>query len=132
MAAAHAVSTARSTRRPCNIAAPHAPSTGMSRVLAKPGIGALASTATVTGSFIAVTSRQLFRISAEEIGEPQPPHQHHGVEHAALLPAPAGGDDAFAQAQRPARAFEAFAEVDVFHQRNRRKTAPRPERVAPH
>src|SRR5262245_16516084 len=130
--AAHAVATARSTRRACNKAAPSGPSAGISRVLAKPGSGALASTAIATGSFIAVSLRELFRIGTEEIGEPQPPHQDHCVDHPILFPAPTGGDDAFAQAQRPAHALEALAERDVFHQRDRGKTARRLERGAPH
>src|SRR5262245_40896225 len=98
-------------------AAPAAPSAGMRRVLAKPASGALVSTATATGSFIAISLRELFRIGTEEIGEPQPPHQDHRAEHAMLFPAPTGGGDAFAQAQRPAHALEALAERDVFHQR---------------
>src|SRR6516165_4172973 len=132
MRAEHAVATARSTRRACNEAAPSAPSAGMSRVLAKPGSGALASTAIATGSFIAVLLRELFRIGAEEIGEPQPPHQDHCVDYAILFPAPTGGGDAFAQAQRPAYALEALAERDVFHQRDWRKTTRRLECRATH
>src|SRR6267378_2664133 len=100
MAAAHTVATARSVNRACNSAAPSAPSTGMSRVLAKPLSGALASTATATRSFIAVLPRQLVRVGAEEVGEPQPPHQDHGGEHAILLPAAAGGDHALGNAER--------------------------------
>src|SRR5262245_33738642 len=114
MTAAHAVATARSTRRACNEAAPSTPSAGMRRVLAKPGSGALASTATATGSFITVLLRELFRIGTEEIGEPQPPHQDHCLEHAILFPAPTRGGDALAQAQRPAHALAALAESDVF------------------
>src|ERR1700738_2565731 len=113
MAAAHAGAAARSVNRACNTAAPSAPSTGMSRVLAKPASGALASIATATGSLIAVLPRQLIWIGAEVIGEPQAPHQNHGGEHAIFLPAPAGGDDAFGEAQRPAHALEALAERDV-------------------
>src|SRR5262245_50401963 len=123
MTAAHAVATARATSRACNEAAPSAPSAGMSRVLAKPGSGALASTAIATGSFIAVLLRELFRIGAKEIGEPQPPHQDHCVDYPILFPAPTGGDDALAQAQRPAHALEALAERDVFHQRDCGKPA---------
>src|SRR5215467_5207330 len=130
--AAHAVATARSTRRACNAAAPSAPSAGMRRVLAKPGSGALASTAIATGSFIAVSLRELFRIGTEEIGEPQPPHQDHRAEHAMLFPATTGGGDAFAQTQRPAHALEALAERDVFHQRDWRKTTRRLECRATH
>src|SRR5215813_10988351 len=132
MTAAHAVATARSTSRACNEAAPSAPSAGMSRVLAKPGSGALASTAIATGSFIAVLLRELFWIGAEEIGEPQPPHQDHRVDYPILFPAPTGGDDAVAQAQRPAHALEALAKRDVFHQRDRGKAARRLERRATH
>src|SRR5713101_2276120 len=131
MPAAHAVSTARSISRACNKAALSAPMAGMSRVLAKPASGALASTATATGSFIAVMLRELFRIGAEEKSQPQAPHQHHGVEHAVLFPAPAGGDDALAQAQRPAHALEALAERDVLHQRDLRKAAGCLKCVAP-
>src|SRR5262249_4929417 len=130
--AAHAVATARSTRRACTEAAPSAPSAGMSRVLAKPGSGALASTAIATGSFIAVLLRELFRIGAEEIGEPPPPHQDPSVDYPILPPAPTGGDDAVAQAQRPAHALEALTERDVFHQRDRGKAARRLERGATH
>src|SRR5262245_57326860 len=44
-----AVATARSVRRSCRTAAAWAPIVGMSRVLAKPGIGAFAMIAIVTG-----------------------------------------------------------------------------------
>src|SRR5215467_987074 len=113
--AATAVVAARSISRSCSSAAPSGPSTGMSRVLAKPATGALASTATATGSFIAVLPRQLVWIGAEEIGEPQAPHQHDRAQHAVLLPAPPGGDDALGEAQRPARALEGLAERDILH-----------------
>src|SRR5258708_5579474 len=125
MTAAHAVATARATSRACNEAAPSAPSAGMSRVLAKPGSGALASTAIATGSFIAVLLRELFRTGAEKRGEPQPPHQDHRVDYPILFPAPTGGGDAVTQAQRRAHALEALAERDVFHQRDCGKP-PRP------
>src|SRR5262249_23082228 len=117
--------------RSCNRAAPSAPSTGMSRVLAKPAIGALASTATATGSFITVLPRQFAWVGAEGVSEPQPPHQDHGVDDAVLLPAPAGGDDALGEAQRRADALEPLAQRDVLHQRNFRKTPGRLEGVAP-
>src|SRR5262249_12343762 len=107
-----------------------APSAGMRRVLAKPGMGALASTATATGSFIAVSLRELFRIGTEEIGEPQPPHQDHCAQHAILLPAPTGGGAAVVQAQRPAHALEAIARRDVVQQREGREPARRLERRA--
>src|SRR5262249_5058419 len=132
MTAAHAVATARSTRRACNEAAPSAPSAGMRRVLAKPGSGALASTATATGSFITVLLRELFRIGTEEIGEPQPPHQDHCLEHAILFPAPTGGGGASAKARRPAPALEALEERDVSHRGDCGKAPRRLERRAPH
>src|SRR2546430_13938987 len=132
MTAAHAVATARATSRACNEAAPSAPSAGMSRVLAKPGSGALASTAIATGSFIAVLLRKLFGIGAAEIGEPQPPHQDHCVEHAVLFPAPTGGGDAVAQAQRRAHAPGAPAEGGGFHQRGCGEAARRLECHATH
>src|SRR5712692_6404245 len=130
--AAAAVAAARSINRCCSAAAPSAPSAGIIRVLAKPATGALASTATATGSVIAVLPRQLLRIGAEEVGEPQAPHQHHGPQHAMLLPAPPGGDDALGEAQRPAHALEALAERDVLHQRDLVKAAGRLERLALH
>ena len=76
--AEHAVLAARSISRACNEAAPVAPSVGMSRVLAKPGIGALASTAMATGSVITVSLGEPFWIGAEEIGNPQAPHEENG------------------------------------------------------
>src|SRR6266852_1521444 len=130
--AAAAVAAARSINRCCSRAAPSAPSAGISRVLAKPATGALASTATATGSVIAVLPRQLLRIGAEEVGEPQAPHQHHGPQHAMLLPAPPGGDDALGEAQRPAHALEALAERDILHQREFREPARRLEGFAAH
>src|SRR5262249_44484922 len=126
------VPTRPSTGRACTEGARWAPSAGMSGVWAKPGSEALATPAFATGSFIAVLLRQLFRIGAEEIGEPQPPHQDHRVDHPILFPAPTGGDDAVAQAQRPAHALEALAKCDVFHQRDRGKAARRLERRATH
>src|SRR5215469_5372199 len=117
--AAHAVATARSTRRACNEAAPSAPSAGMSRVLAKPGSGALASTAIATGSFIAVLLRELFWIGAEEIGEPQPPHQDHRVDYPSLFPAPTVGDGVVADRQRLVHGMEALAKRHVSPQRVR-------------
>src|SRR2546429_3088459 len=132
MRAAHAVATACSMSRACSKAARSTPSAGMSRVLAKPGSGALASTATATGSFITVSPREFFRIGTEEIGKPQAPHQNYCVEHPLLVPTPARGDDALTQAQRPAHALEPPAERDVFHQRNCGKAAYRLKRAATH
>src|SRR4029077_18096744 len=132
IAAAQAVAAARAINRACRTAAPLSPSTGTRRVLEKPGSGALASTATATASLIAVLPCQRLRIGAEEVGEAQAPHQEHGPDHAVRLPAPARGDDAFAQAHRPAHALEALAERHVLHQRDRREGAGRLERVAPH
>src|SRR5262249_52746900 len=121
---------ARSINRSCSEAAPSVPSAGISRVFAKPATGALASTATATGSFIAVLPRQLLRVGAEEIGKPQAPHQHHGAQHAVRLPAPPGGDDALSEAQWPAHALEALAERDILHQRDFREPARRLEGIA--
>src|SRR5262245_8693512 len=132
MRAAHAVATACSMSRACSEAAPSAPSAGMSRVLAKPGSGALASTATATGSFITVLPCEFFRIGTKEIGKPQAPHQNDCAEHSLLLPAPARGCDALAQAQRPAHALKPLAERDVFHQCNGGKAAYRLKRAAMH
>src|SRR5687768_4463986 len=81
VAAAHAVSMARAISDCWNAAAPSAPSTGIKRVLAKPGIGALARIAIATGSVadIAVELCQFVRVGAEVVGESQPPHQHDGA-----------------------------------------------------
>src|SRR5713101_7680913 len=95
----------------------------MSRVLAKPGTGALARIAIATGSFIAVAMRELFRIGTEEKREAQPPHQKDGGENAILLPAAAGRHDEFTQAQRPTHALEPLAQRNVFHQWDCRETA---------
>src|SRR5215831_18709709 len=132
MRAALAVAIACSTRRACNKAAPSALSAGMSRVLAKPGSGALASTAAATASVIAVLPRELFRICTKKICEPQPPHQDHCGGHAVLLPAPSGGGHAVPQAQGFTDTLEPLGERDVFHQRNCRKPAYCPEGVSAH
>src|SRR5262245_65341913 len=103
------------------MAAPSTPSTETRRVLAKPGSGALASTATATASLIAVLPCQRSWIGAEEVGQAQAPHQKHCPDHAIGLPAAARCDDAFAQAQGPTHALEMLAQRDVLHQRDRRK-----------
>src|SRR5215470_190798 len=130
--ASQAVATARSIKRACSAAAPAAPSTGTSLVLAKPASGALASTAIATGSLITVLLRELLRVGAEEIGEPQPPHQQDGREHAVVVPAPARGHDPFGETKRLAHALEALAERDVLHQRDLGEAANLLEGVAAH
>src|SRR5262245_20858595 len=132
ISAAQAVAAARAINRACRTAAPLAPRTETRRVFAKPGSGAFASTATATASLIAVLPCQRSRIGAEEVGQAQAPHQKHGPDHAIGLPAPARCDDAFAQAQGPARALETLAQGDVLHQRDCGKSPGRLERVAPH
>src|SRR5205807_3453164 len=122
--ALHAVATACSISRDANAAAPSAPSAGMRRVFANPGIGALASTATATDSLaIAVSPRQQRGVGAQEIGQPQAPHQQDGPQHAVLFPAPARGGDAFGEAERRADALEPLAQRNVLHQRDGRKAA---------
>src|SRR5262252_6388576 len=130
-AAAQAVATARAVNRACSTAARSPPSSGISRVLAKPATGALASTATATRSLIAVLPRELFGICAEEVGKAQPPHQHHGGPYTVFLPASPGGDGVFGDAQWPAHALEPLAERNVLHQRNLGKAAGGLERIAP-
>src|SRR5262245_48904926 len=74
--AENAVATVRSVRRSCRTAAAWTPIVGMSRVLAKPGIGAFAKIAidTVFGRAIACAPR----IGAEEIRQAAPSHQGGG------------------------------------------------------
>src|SRR5712671_4783950 len=95
MAAAQAVSVARAMKRACRAAAPSGPSAAASRVLAKPGSGALARIATATASrparAMAVSRRELVGRGAEKETEPQAPHRQHGPHHAVLLPAPPRG-----------------------------------------
>src|SRR5664280_88335 len=81
IAAASAVATVRSVNRSCNTAAAWAPIDGIRRVFVRPGIGAFARMATATelALGIAVGSRQLRRIGAEEKAQAQPPHQQHGA-----------------------------------------------------
>ena len=80
---------------------------------------------------IAIASRQRGRIGAEEIGEPQPPHQQDGAEHAVLVPAPARGRRRARarQSGRPMR-FSRLRQRDVLHQRDVGKAAGRVERLA--
>src|SRR5580692_7331534 len=93
-AEATAVSTVRSVNRSCSTAAACAPSEGISLVLARPATGALAIIASAMGSrfalAITIGSRQLCRIGTEEIGQPQPPHQHHGAQQTMFPPASTG------------------------------------------
>src|SRR5438477_5723119 len=119
MPAAQAFATECSIKRACSRAAPCAPRTGMSRLLAKPEIGALASTATATGSFacaaIAVPPRKVVRVGAEEECEAQPPHQNNGPHHAILFETSARCHHLLMQTQRPADALEALRQRHVLH-----------------
>src|SRR5262245_65950060 len=89
--AARAVATARSVRRSCSTAAACAPIAGIRRVLASPGIGAFARIAMETrlllGGGIAVLSGKPRGVGAEEVGQPQPPHQQDRAECPVCLPA---------------------------------------------
>src|SRR6478672_1613223 len=98
--AAQTVSMVRSISRACRRAALTAPSTGTSRLFAKPATGALASTRTATGSGVAILPRQSRRIGAQAVGEPQAPHQQNRPPYAVPFPASAGGDRSLADAQR--------------------------------
>src|SRR3954464_1883915 len=75
-AAAHAVWTARSIKRACNKAARSGPRAGIRRVLAKPGVGALARMAIATGSLITIAAGERLWIGSEQIGDAQAPHEH--------------------------------------------------------
>src|SRR5262249_46936451 len=130
--ASAAVVTARSISRACNKAAPTSPRLGISRVFAKPGIGALASTATATGSAIAVFPGETFRGGAEEVSPPQPPHPENGLQDPMLFQAAPRCDHALAQAKGSTDALEALAQCDVFHERDRGKAACRVEGATAH
>src|SRR5262245_30210048 len=77
--AENAVATMRSVRRSCRTAAAWTPIVGMSRVLAKPGIGASArivvDTGLVFGGDVAMGLCESLEIGAEEIRQGEPPHQ---------------------------------------------------------
>src|SRR6187397_1354934 len=79
MPAASAVATVRSVNLSCRTAAACAPIAGMSRVLAKPGIGALARITIDTGLVfdggMTTVLRESPRIGAEEIRQAEPTHQ---------------------------------------------------------
>src|SRR5918998_63094 len=102
-AAARAVSTVRWISRACSAAAPSGPSTGSSRVLTGPGIGAFARIATVIGSTltgcVAVVPRQRIRLGAEVIGQAESPHQQDGAQNTKLFPAPPRRGDRFTDAK---------------------------------
>src|SRR2546429_9731635 len=108
MAAAHAVASVRAISRACNSAAPSRPSAGISRVLARPAIGALARIATAIGSTfdIAVASGERGGVLAQEESQAQPPHRQHRAHEPMPLPAPAGGYDPPPQADSPSQPAE--------------------------
>src|SRR5229473_4464213 len=127
-AADWAVVTVCAMKRAWRLAAPSAPSTGASRVLARPGRGALARIAIATPlglpRDIAVGSRQPGGVRAEKIRQPQPPHEENRSHHAVLFPAAPRGDDRRRDAQRRPGMLEAFRHGDVLHQRNIGKAPP--------
>src|SRR5690348_1100194 len=106
MPASTAVRTARAVSRSCSTAAACAPIAGIRRVLAKPGIGALARIATSMFRGIAVRARERVGPRAQEEGEPQPPHEQHGPDHALRLPALWGCRDPRGEAKRPREALQ--------------------------
>src|ERR1700719_5162094 len=128
MAADCAVVTTRSMSLACRLAAPSAPSTGTSRVLARPGCGALARIATATGSGlpwnISIGSRQPRRICADKIRESQPPHEQNSSCHAMLFPPPPRGHDRCGDAQRWSDPLETPRHGDVLHQWDVGKARP--------
>src|SRR5262245_55154445 len=99
-AAARAVASARFTRRACRPAASSARSRGTRRVFTVPGCGARAKTITAVASVAVIAHRQLARVGAQPVGEPQSPHEQYGTQHAVLLPAAAGCEEPVPQAER--------------------------------
>src|SRR5262245_58918288 len=132
--AARAVATARSIRRSCSTAAACAPIVEMSRVLASPGIGAFARIAMAAELLldggITIMSRKSRRVGAEEIGQPQTPHQEYRSQRAVFLPPAGRGRHPCAKAKRTADAFELFGLTDVFHNCDWRKASCGIERSA--
>src|SRR5262245_26144288 len=132
--AASAVATARSVRRSCSTAAACAPIVGMSRVLASPGIGAFARIAMATELLlrggITILSRKLRRVGAEEIGQPQPPHQDYRSQRAVFLPPAGRGCNARAKTKRAGDAFKLPGQTNVFHKGDWRKASGGIERSA--
>src|SRR6266853_5272763 len=121
------------TSRRCSAAAPAAPSAGISRVLAFPGVGALANTITgqtLSAALAVIEAGQLRGSRTEEKREAQPPHQQHGAQDPAALPAPARRHRLVDQTQRPRHALERARQRDVLHQLERREAADSPECVA--
>src|SRR5690606_24437437 len=122
-----AVSTAFAVRRAWRRAAPAAPSRLARRVFTWPATGARANT-TTAGRERAITdwspaSRPIEPLEAigrraEEVEQPQPPHEENGAEDATALPAPARRERRAAQAGRPPLAPHELAERDVFHERD--------------
>ena len=127
--AATAVSRVWRTRRACRAAAPSAPRAGIRRVFALPASGALANTISVQSIMCCVIDgSQSARIGAEKIGEAQAPHHQHRAQRSSAFPAPAGGDDALTQTDRPARSLQRARQRDVFHQLDERKARRRQRR----
>src|SRR5579885_3084474 len=128
--AATAVATVRSVSLSCSTAAAWAPLAGMSRVLAKPGIGAFARMA--MSGVIAIGAGEPRRVGAEEIAQAQLPHQPDRAPHAVPPPAAARCGDARRQAGGAAEPLEPRRQRDVLHQGDAGEAAGLIERRACH
>src|SRR6267378_2665215 len=124
-----AVRTAVEMSCRCSRAARSAPRRGTRRVFTCPASGERAKTMTMLSALIGVLARKALRRDAERVKQAQAPHENDGAQHAARLPAPAGGHDAAAYTCRAAGALHGAAEGDVLHQRDLGEAR---ERVAPH
>src|SRR5216684_497354 len=122
------------TRRRCRAAAPAFPRAEISRVLASPGVGALANTITrqaVSAALAVIETRKARRGGAQEKREAQLPHEENGAQHAMPLPAAARCHRLLGKTERPRDALERARQRDVLHQFERRKTAGALECLAP-
>src|SRR5438445_9859225 len=120
------------TSRRCSAAAPASPSAGISRVLASPG--ALANTITrqaVSAALAVIEARKTRRRGAEEKRKAQPPHQQHGAQDPAPLPAAARCHRLVRKTQRPREVLQRSRQGDVLHQIERREASDAIERLAP-
>src|SRR5687767_8998851 len=114
----------------CRNAAPAAPSSGISRVFAAPGRGALAKTMTRVASLVrGIAEREPVGIGAEAVCEAQAPHEQHRAQHAVRFPPAPRCSHAMPETQRSAGTPKRRAERDVLHQRDARVTAGALERL---
>src|SRR6185312_17017014 len=97
-------------------AAPFLPSSGTRRVLTRPGTGARAKTTSAGSAFFGVASGKLVGRGAQPVGEPQPPHEDQGAQHATPLPAPARSARARGEAGGRRAALHELGECDVLHE----------------